>query len=308
MTVGMGVWAWRAWCLLRVGHRNHRIEPDSSHLFTASAAQLAMLVLTRTSRLNVPPGVRPVRTRENGDTLWRRLGTRGHPRVTIHSAATATPATCATINVGQIVLTRVASNWHVPNGQSCCGHLAGPSAKPPKARSSESRCFRVLSRLAPVRTALRRHRVSFVRVESNVDSAALRDARRRMGLTQHELARIIDVAGGERISRWELGSSAPRPEILRRLALALNIGVADLLEAGSPADLRRLRTAAGLSARTLAARTHISVPTYVRWESGRTKRLPARQALKPLAKVLNVTVEDVESAIVTARANAVQAD
>ena len=127
MTVGMGVWAWRAWCLLRVGHRNHRIEPDSSHLFTASAAQLAMLVLTRTSRLNVPPGMRPVRTRENGDTLWRRLGTRGHLRVTIHSAATATPATCATINVGQIVLTRVASNWHVPNGQSCCGHLAGPS-------------------------------------------------------------------------------------------------------------------------------------------------------------------------------------
>ena len=42
-----------------------------------------------------------------------------------------------------------------------------------------------------------------------------------MGLTQHELARLIDVAGGERISRWELGSSAPRPEMLLRLAQAL---------------------------------------------------------------------------------------
>jgi transcriptional regulator with XRE-family HTH domain len=52
----------------------------------------------------------------------------------------------------------------------------------------------------------------------------------------------------------------------------------------------------------------MSVPTYVRWESGRIKRLPAGQALKPLAKALNVTVEDVESAIVTARANARQAD
>jgi transcriptional regulator with XRE-family HTH domain len=52
----------------------------------------------------------------------------------------------------------------------------------------------------------------------------------------------------------------------------------------------------------------MSVPTYVRWESGRTKRLPARQALKPLAKALNVTVEDVESAIVIARPNASQAD
>ena len=125
-----------------------------------------------------------------------------------------------------------------------------------------------------------------------------------MGLTQHELARLIDVAGGERISRWELGSSAPRPEILHRLAEALNVDAADLLEAGVPADLRRLRTSAGFSARTLATRAHMSVPTYIRWEAGRTKRLPARQALKPLAKALNVTVEEVESAIVTARGNA----
>ena len=137
---------------------------------------------------------------------------------------------------------------------------------------------------------------------------ALRDARLRMGLTQHELARLVDVAGGERISRWELGSSAPRPEILHRLAQALNVAAADLLEAGGPADLRRLRTLAGISARTLAAQAHMSVPTYIRWESGRIKRLPASQALKPLAKALNVNVEDVESAIVTARTNARQAD
>jgi transcriptional regulator with XRE-family HTH domain len=147
-----------------------------------------------------------------------------------------------------------------------------------------------------------------VRVESGVDTVALREARVRMGLTQHELARLINVAGGERISRWELGSSTPRPEILHRLAQALNVDAADLLDAGVPADLRRLRTSAGFSARTLATRAHMSVPTYVRWESGRTKRLPARQALKPLAKALNVTVEDVESAIVIARANASQAD
>jgi transcriptional regulator with XRE-family HTH domain len=100
-----------------------------------------------------------------------------------------------------------------------------------------------------------------VRVESGVNPAALRDARLRMGLTQHELARLIDVAGGERISRWGLGSSAPRPEILHRLAQALHVGAADLLEAGGPVDLRRLRASAGLSARALAARAHISVPT-----------------------------------------------
>jgi transcriptional regulator with XRE-family HTH domain len=148
-----------------------------------------------------------------------------------------------------------------------------------------------------------RLRVSFVRVESGVDRLALRKARLRMGLTQHELARLIDVAGGERISRWELGSSAPRAELLHRLAVALNVGVADLLEGGAPADLRRLRTTAGLSARTVAARAHLSAPTYVRWESGRMQRLPAKQALKLLAKALNVTLEDIQSAFATARAN-----
>jgi transcriptional regulator with XRE-family HTH domain len=146
-------------------------------------------------------------------------------------------------------------------------------------------------------------------MESGVDPEALRVARVRAGLTQHELARLIGVAGGERISRWELGTSAPRPEMLHRIAGALNVGAADLLEpAGAPADLRRLRISAGLSARTLAAGAHMSAPTYVRWESGRTKRLPARQALKPLAKALNVTIEDVEAAFATARENARQAD
>jgi len=60
---------------------------------------------------------------------------------------------------------------------------------------------------------------------------------------------------------------------------------------------------AGLSARTVAARAHLSAPTYVRRESGRIQRLPARQALRILAKALNVSVEDVESGIATAMAN-----
>jgi len=94
--------------------------------------------------------------------------------------------------------------------------------------------------------------------------------------------------------------------MLHRLAQALNVGAADLLEDGGPADLRRLRTSAGLSARDLAARALMSAPTYIRWESGRIKRLPARQALTHLAKALKVTVEDVEAAIATARSNASQ--
>ena len=147
--------------------------------------------------------------------------------------------------------------------------------------------------------------VSYVRVKSGVDPEALRAARLRAGLTQHELARLVCVAGGERISRWELGTSAPRPEMLNRLAEALDADVGDLL---GPAivgtDLRRLRTSVGLSARTLAGRALMSVPTYVRWESGRFARLPSRRALKPLAQALGATVEDVESAMGRAQLNA----
>ena len=46
-----------------------------------------------------------------------------------------------------------------------------------------------------------------------MDPGALRAARERAGLTQHQLARLVGVAGGERVSRWELGTSEPRPEI-----------------------------------------------------------------------------------------------
>ncbi len=58
---------------------------------------------------------------------------------------------------------------------------------------------------------------------SGIDPNALRAAREEAGLTQHELARLVGAAGGERISRWELGTSSPRPDFLVRLANALDI-------------------------------------------------------------------------------------
>ena len=49
---------------------------------------------------------------------------------------------------------------------------------------------------------------------SGIDPSALRTARESAGLTQHELARLVGAAGGERVSRWELGASVPRPDFL----------------------------------------------------------------------------------------------
>lgn len=148
-------------------------------------------------------------------------------------------------------------------------------------------------------------RVASVRTHA-FDPTALHTARVRAGLTQSQLARRIDVAGGERVSQWELGESAPRPDMLGRLARALDIPVSSLLTppAAEP-DLRRLRQEAALSALEVAARAHLTTPTYLRWETGRFKRMPTPQALTGLAQVLGVTAQDVEAAL--RRAQRVQA-
>ena len=138
---------------------------------------------------------------------------------------------------------------------------------------------------------------------SGVDPAALRAARERAGLTQHQLARLVGVAGGERISRWELGASEPRPDIVVRLAKALDLPALQLLEiVDEVPDLRALRFAAGLSAVEVAARVHVSKTTYQHWESGRWERMPERRKLQALARALSVGVLETVAALERSRA------
>lgn len=140
--------------------------------------------------------------------------------------------------------------------------------------------------------------------ESWLNPEALRAARVRAGLTQHELARLVGVAGGERVSRWELGTSRPRPEILLRVASALDVSSTDLLDSNADlSDLRGLRIAAGLSMRDLAARTHLSKTTLSRWESGSVVQTPSKSVLALLAQSLGASVEEVERAIVRSRSH-----
>jgi transcriptional regulator with XRE-family HTH domain len=138
-----------------------------------------------------------------------------------------------------------------------------------------------------------------------VDPRALRLARESAGITQHGLARLIGVAGGERVSRWERGASEPRPEVLHRLADVLEVPAQSLLiPLDTEPDLRRLRVLAGLSARQVAKRSHMSLPTYARWESGRTNLLPSQSALDALAATLGVRPADVAAALISARRDA----
>lgn len=131
---------------------------------------------------------------------------------------------------------------------------------------------------------------------SCVDPTALRAARERLGLTQHKLARLVGVAGGERISRWELGLDEPRPDLLVRLASVLESPPADLLS-GARRDLRKLRYCAGLSSPELAAAVHVSTRSYARWESGAWVRPPSAENLRALARTLNVPVSAVRAAL-----------
>lgn len=131
------------------------------------------------------------------------------------------------------------------------------------------------------------------------DAAALRSAREAAGLTQHQLARLIDVAGGERVSRWELGLSVPRPLMVKRLAQALEVDPERLAPAALEAlTLRALRVRAGLGAREVAAAAHVSEATYRRWEAG---TVASNLPVDALAVVLGVPADAVVRASGAAR-------
>lgn len=132
---------------------------------------------------------------------------------------------------------------------------------------------------------------------TGVDPSQLRAARERAGLTQHELARIVGAAGGERISRWELGTSSPRPDFLVKLAHALDIPTLRLVRMdGDVPDLKALRLQAGLAVPELASAANVAVPTYYAWEQGRSAGLPVVTQLDDLAQALSQSRTAVEAA------------
>lgn len=134
-----------------------------------------------------------------------------------------------------------------------------------------------------------------------VDPAALRAARLAAGMTQHQLARVVGAAGGERISRWELGTSTPRPSTVLRLARALQVEPGDLLGASHAPDLRGLRLVAGLSTRQVAALAHVSEPTYRRWENGQFQHALRPRTIELLARALKVSPRRVRHGLDHAR-------
>ena len=59
----------------------------------------------------------------------------------------------------------------------------------------------------------------------------IRIARLRNGMTQQELAKLLNVKQGT-VGAWEIGYAFPRPKSMVRLCEVLKISVSDLLKAG----------------------------------------------------------------------------
>lgn len=128
---------------------------------------------------------------------------------------------------------------------------------------------------------------------------SLLEARTRAGLTQHQLARLVNVAGGERVAAWEAGRAAPKnPRLIHALADALDVSVEDLLIVPSHGpDLRWLRTVAGLSVEYVAEEVGVSESTLKRWEAHGLERTPTQATVAALAKVLKTTRRAVADAL-----------
>ena len=120
---------------------------------------------------------------------------------------------------------------------------------------------------------------------------SLKSMRRRLDLTQKELAKLLDVSGGT-INLWETGRTRPRKAKLARivaLRAADRAGVDKLLGRGpSPTpmtsvQIKRLRKKLGLTQAALAKALHVSPASVAAWETGRTvPRRPHQQALSEL--------------------------
>ncbi|MFD4535585.1 helix-turn-helix domain-containing protein [Kitasatospora sp. NPDC058397] len=102
----------------------------------------------------------------------------------------------------------------------------------------------------------------------------LRELRARLGMTQEQVARILDCSRSA-VSTWETTGRLPRPGRLRRLAELMDVPVRELLIASNSSTLRQMRTAAGLRQMDVAALLHIKSSTYCDVEKGRQK-LPHR--------------------------------
>lgn len=129
----------------------------------------------------------------------------------------------------------------------------------------------------------------------------LATARLAAGLTQEQVAQAL-ATEQTRVSEWERGAKAPRPEIVPKLAAAVGLTALDLLAPKpSMAALEDLRLAAGRTPQQVADALGISLRRYRGVETGSTRRSPSDDLVQELAAVLGTSQPTVQRAIKNAR-------
>ena len=123
---------------------------------------------------------------------------------------------------------------------------------------------------------------------TRVGGDALHRARSARGLTHSQLAQIIDVSGGERVSECERGVRTPAVRLIPAVAAALGVTPLEFLALPNGVDLKALRLASGMTSTEIAEQTQVSSATYLRWESGRSRATRDPAVRRRLAKALGV--------------------
>jgi len=129
--------------------------------------------------------------------------------------------------------------------------------------------------------------------------ADLKSMRERFDLTQQELAKLLDVSPVT-ITAWETGKSRPRQHNLRRIAALCQKEQSEVDAALGRArvpdlcgdDVKRLRTALGLSQMVLAELIGVSAAAVTAWETGKTS--PSRENRRALAELAQKPRAEVE--------------
>lgn len=107
----------------------------------------------------------------------------------------------------------------------------------------------------------------------------LRGLRLQHGLTQRELAILVERVTFERCSRstvtmWETADCTPSPNNLRALSTILQTPINDFLDGVHP-TLKSLRTVAGFTQGGISKLLRVTTSTYADVETGR-QRIPPR--------------------------------
>ncbi len=123
-----------------------------------------------------------------------------------------------------------------------------------------------------------------------ISPATLKELRERFDVTQHELARLLDVSPVT-VTAWETGKSRPRSNNLAAVAALAEKDQSEVDAALgrqpvpdlTAADIKRMRKGLGLTQTAMAKLIGVSAAAVTAWETGKT--MPSRESRRALGQL-----------------------